>query len=183
MYPAISVAPAKYSYDLFVSYGHLDDLPLGLEAEEWVAQLVNRLQERLEPRLGRPPNIWRDERLPGNAVLWPALAGYLDRSAVLLALVSPAYARSAWCRREIEHFLRADGRFDSRLVRVTKFPVDEVRLAPELRVAPAYRFCEPDPTHGRMRELWPGDDQFQKRLDELAIHITSVLKSIQAQTA
>jgi hypothetical protein len=79
--------PAKY--DIFISYGHLDDEDPAGDVKGWVDLLVERLPRLISSTLGYQPKVWRDERsLTGDALL---------RAAVV---------QSDWCLRELEAFCK-----------------------------------------------------------------------------
>ena len=56
-----------FTHDIFISYGHLDDLsPFGQE-KGWVDLLHERLLVLVGQSLGYEPKIWRDgHNLQGN---------------------------------------------------------------------------------------------------------------------
>src|SRR5262245_6827016 len=92
--------PTVDSYDLFVSYSHADD------QDGWVRDLVEALkdaQRRFCP--AQPWRVFFDTHAIGTGDDWERRIGSgLRSSAVMLALLSPAYFRSQWCRREWEQF-------------------------------------------------------------------------------
>ena len=90
--------PSKY--DIFISYGHLDDEDPAGDMKGWVDLLVERLPRLISSSLGYLPKIWRDQRsLTGDALLRAAieegisnsLLFHSDRVATLrpVRLVSP----------------------------------------------------------------------------------------------
>lgn len=84
-----------YEYDLFVSYRRNGNV------REWVRNhLVPRLYDCLADELDRDPRIFLDvAQDPGTR--WPEnLAWALQRSHLLLAVLSPPYFTSRWCLAE-----------------------------------------------------------------------------------
>ncbi len=71
----------------------------------------------------RKPVIWYAQGLSGAEPDAQGHAQVVAGSAVLVALVSPAYLASAWCRRELELFVRQTPQLeDGRLSRVINPP-------------------------------------------------------------
>ncbi|HKR23068.1 MAG TPA: hypothetical protein VJS17_10755, partial [Pyrinomonadaceae bacterium] len=61
-------------YDIFISYGHLDDEDPAGDVKGWVDLLVERLPRLVSNNLGYLPAVWRDERsLRGNDLLTAAI--------------------------------------------------------------------------------------------------------------
>lgn len=108
-------------YDVFVSYAHADNgVALGSSVlHGWVTTLAANLNEG--------PNVLKkrlfiDHQLQPGDVFSADLLATLDRSAVLVVLLSQNYVDSAWCGREVEHFCRQHGG--------TAAPVFMVELVP-----------------------------------------------------
>jgi hypothetical protein len=92
-------------YDIFISYGHLDDQDPAGDINGWVDLLVERLPRLISNNLGYQPAIWRDERsLSGNDLLTGAIHEGIYHSLLFIPIVSPRYVQSDWCRRELEAF-------------------------------------------------------------------------------
>jgi len=97
--------PSKY--DIFISYGHLDDDDPAGEVKGWVDLLVDRLPRLISSTLGYQPKVWRDERsLTGDALLRAAIEEGISNSLVFIPIVSPRYVQSDWCLRELETFVK-----------------------------------------------------------------------------
>src|SRR5215510_12085759 len=56
----------KSSYDIFLSYRHLDNQKLTTEQDGWVFRLHKDIAARVCQYLGREVSMWRDPRLQGN---------------------------------------------------------------------------------------------------------------------
>lgn len=92
-------------YDIFISYGHLDDEDPAGDVKGWVDLLVERLPRLVSNNLGYLPAVWRDERsLRGNDLLTAAIGDGVTNSLLIIPILSPRYVKSAWCRRELETF-------------------------------------------------------------------------------
>ena len=117
------------NYDIFISYGQLDDQDPAGDVKGWVDLLVERLPRLISANLGYQPKIWRDERsLSGNALLGAAIEQGLANALLLVPIVSPRYVQSDWCRRELETFcknppLPGSAAHRSRIFKVIKSPL------------------------------------------------------------
>lgn len=97
-----------FTYDIFISYGHLDDEDPAGDEKGWVDLLVERLPGLVNNNLGYKPKIWRDERsLRGNEKVHGAIREGVINSLLLVPVVSPRYVSSDWCRTELETFCNA----------------------------------------------------------------------------
>jgi len=118
-----------HKYDIFISYGHLDDEDPAGDVKGWVDLLVERLPRLVSNNLGYLPNVWRDERtLHGNDLLTAAISDGVGTSLLLIPIVSPRYVQSDWCRRELEVFCESEAppgapTFRSRIFKVIKTPL------------------------------------------------------------
>lgn len=93
------------AYDIFISYGHLDDEDPGGDLKGWVDLLAERLPILVNNNLGYKPKIWRDQcSLRGNDFLRSAIDEGVSQSLLLVPVVSPRYVQSDWCRTELEAF-------------------------------------------------------------------------------
>ena len=91
--------PSKY--DIFISYGHLDDEDPAGDVKGWVDLLVERLPRLIASTLGYVPKVWRDQRsLTGDALLRAAIEEGISNSLLFVPIVSPRYVQSDWCLRE-----------------------------------------------------------------------------------
>jgi hypothetical protein len=145
--------PMPHKYDIFISYGHLDDEDPGGDVKGWVDLLVERLPRLVSNNLGYLPVVWRDERsLHGNDLLTAAISEGVTTSLLLIPIVSPRYVQSDWCRRELEAFCQSEPppgapAFRSRIFKVIKTPLlfHLVKKEPEpLRELIGYSFYEMD---------------------------------------
>ena len=118
-----------HKYDIFISYGHLDDEDPGGDVKGWVDLLVERLPRLVSNNLGYLPVVWRDERsLHGNDLLTAAISEGVTTSLLLIPIVSPRYVQSDWCLRELDAFCQSEPppgapAFRSRIFKVIKTPL------------------------------------------------------------
>ena len=95
------------NYDIFISYGHLDDQDPAGDVKGWVDLFVERLPRLIGTNLGYLPKVWRDEHsLGGHALLTAAIEEGIANASVLVPILSPRYVQSDWCRRELDAFCK-----------------------------------------------------------------------------
>jgi len=94
-----------FTHDIFISYGHLDDVnPFGQD-KGWVDLLHERLLVLVGQALGYEPTIWRDGHdLQGNDRLVGAISEGVTSSLLLVPIITPRYVQSEWCNREMDAF-------------------------------------------------------------------------------
>ncbi|HEY6231044.1 MAG TPA: TIR domain-containing protein [Pyrinomonadaceae bacterium] len=177
-----------FAHDIFISYGHLDDLsPFG-EERGWVDLLHERLSVLVGQALGYEPDIWRDgHQLQGNDELTGAISEGVTSSLLLVPIISPRYVQSDWCNREMEAFhaceqspASAGPGFRSRVFKVVKTPLPEhlKSLEPEhIRNLIGYQFFAEDPASGLLTEFSsePSDKNYWRTLNRLVADVTKTL--------
>ena len=181
-----------FDKQLFISYAHLDNKVAQGMKDGWVSRFHVALEDVLNTRRGGRQKIWRDERLEGNDVFGPEIKQQLPESAVLLAVVSPSYVQSTWCRDEASLFCDAAQQTGglvvdnkSRLVKVIKVPPPNLDpLPPVMREMLGYNFYEIGEGNAPL-ELDPvnGDESrlaFTRRMGALGWHIVELLNKIDA---
>ena len=146
---------AGYEHDVFISYAHIDDEPLGAE-KGWVTTLAGYLKNVLDKGLGcRDTVIWMDHGLTGNEPFAQRIEDALRRSATLLVIASPSYLKSEWCARERNAFLKAvreRSAAGSRIFRVDFDQLDRNEFPPEFQELLGYPFWALD-KNGNPRTL------------------------------
>lgn len=172
--------------DIFISYAHIDNEPLFSETRGWVDVFHSALDVRLQQRTGRKLKIWRDSKIETGDHYKETAIHQIRNSAVFILILSPQYARSEACLRELQEFVdnaAGQGNRLSHLVKVVKTPVEEASLPGELSRLLDYRFYETDPSNGRIREFGlygsgsKGEEKFLRALDDLAGDISRVLRN------
>jgi hypothetical protein len=88
--------------DIFISYSHKDDQ--AVSGPGWVTDFHQRLSIEVEEALGDDVQIWRDKRITGATDFTKDLEKQIRGSAILLAILSPAYVKSKWCDWELKGF-------------------------------------------------------------------------------
>lgn len=175
---------------LFISYAHIDNLPLSPEQKGWISRFHDSLDAMLSMRIGRKAVIWRDSKLAGNDVFGDEIIAQFPRTAVLLSIISPRYVESEWCTREVDEFCKAAQRSiglsidnKSRIVKIIKSPVDRDDPLPAvMRAVLGYQFYDLDEDNTPL-EFDPvyGAEMAQKyhvKVAKLAWEISEVLKDL-----
>jgi hypothetical protein len=133
--------------DVFVSYAHLDNQ--GESA--WVATLVRHLDTEVRQRLGtKDLRIWIDHSLDGNRPLTPEIMQEIQRSAILLVVMSPSYLSSEWCAKERNAFLKFARACvnEGRIFIVRCRDTDPKATPPEFGELIGFKFWTEDPEAG-----------------------------------
>jgi len=177
-----------FTHDIFISYGHLDDVsPFGTD-KGWIDLLHERLLVLVGQALGYEPVIWRDGHdLQGNDRLDGALSEGVTSSLLLVPVITPRYVQSDWCNREMDAFhaaqppARAAGpEFRSRVFKVIKTPLPKhlKKLEPaQIRDLIGYPFYAEDESSGLMTEFSTDstDKPYWRMLNRLVADITKAL--------
>ena len=178
----------SYRHDIFVSYAHVDDLPLPGAEAGWVATLIAGLNVRLSQKLGRSDlfSLWKDEQLSPNKPLTTEILDALTQSAALVIILSPGYMASPWCQREMQTFwqeLAQRVRSDSRIfvIERDKLEIDEKPKALEDLLG--YQFWLQDREGKSPRILGdpipdPHDRLYYDKLGDLANDLAHELKRL-----
>jgi hypothetical protein len=183
-------SPHAFTDDVFISYRHLDNELFDEQGKGWIDNFHERFESVLGEALGYEPRIWRDPRLPGNAYFADVLADRIQKTAVLISILSPGYLQSDWCMGELREFCRLANQAGGLLVgnRQRIFKVVKTHLAldahpPEFQKQLGYEFYEIDKTTERPvafgQELGRNRDQrYWSKLDDLAWDVKQVLSVI-----
>src|SRR5262245_38874802 len=104
----LSAFVAGYENDIFVSYAWVDNNPIQGIDIGWVSHLVGTLENILAQTLGRADvfELWMDTKRESNTLrLTTEIFEKIERSATLLAVLSPGYLQSEWCMGELNCFI------------------------------------------------------------------------------
>ena len=184
----------NFEYDLFISYTHIDNQPLSKEQDGWISTLHTALKIRLSQLQGRKSKIWRDKKLQGNDRLSDTIIEALNKSGVLVSILSPCYLESKWCMWELDHFCQTTapktgglrvGDNKTRLFKVIKTDVSSEQHPPPFESLLGYDFFEFDEA-GRPQEFnkiyGPElERKFYAKLNDLAYDIHKTLQLLESQ--
>jgi hypothetical protein len=91
-----------YEHDIFVSYAHSEAL------NDWSKRLVDEARKLVAAGLGmrqaKDVDLWMDYKIRGNEQLTRQLRDKVEKSGILLVLMSEWYLESSWCRDELGWF-------------------------------------------------------------------------------
>lgn len=171
------------SYDIFVSYAHVDNEVLPGEQNGWVTNLIRTLEIYLRQKMGRRESysLWRDPELPGNVPLTPEIIDTVKQSELFLLILSPGYQASRWCMQELETFVAKHGVDSSRVFVVEREKPDTPPEA--IQDLKGYAFWVADQDSGVMRVLGTPEteacrSEYFKQVGDLAIQMVKCLKSL-----
>ncbi|MDT7808120.1 MAG: hypothetical protein QOJ70_1933 [Acidobacteriota bacterium] len=183
-----------FEYDIFISYGHVDDEDPAGDVKGWVDLLVERLPRVIAGYLGDKPRVWRDERsLRGNDLLRASIGEGVARSRLFIPIVSPRYVLSDWCRTELETFCAGAAQAPSagtaahrsRIFKIVKTPLllPHLKEPEALRDLIGYPFYEMEGDMPReySPDVAPAKDQrYWDTLSRLAWDITNMLVALRS---
>jgi len=98
-----------YTYDIFISYAHIDNRPTSWENLGWIEKFHKDLETLLARRVGRPDAIkiwWDKRRLDGNVLFDHSIEEGIRHSAIMICLTSPGYLASDYCKKELDLFYK-----------------------------------------------------------------------------
>ena len=139
---------ASGRYDLFISYAHVDDMPLPGVEKGWVETLFETLHIKLAQKIGRLEafQMWQDRRnLKGNDDFNETILGAIRESATFLVILSQGHLESTYCQKERSTILETIRALDGSLTRVFVVQRDEAarnRMPPEFVGSSGYTFWE-----------------------------------------
>ena len=188
-------AVPPFESEIFISYAHIDNLPLAEGQRGWVEDFHRSLQIRLQQLLGEELSVWRDKKLQGNDYFDDALIHRFPRIAVLVSILSPRYLQSEWCLRELREFVHAAEQTGglrlgdrSRIFKIVKTHVPREQHPAELQTLLGYEFYQVDQATGRPREfLLDSRDEalrnYWAKLEDVAYDIHEMLKTMRVRHA
>jgi len=136
-----------YKNDIFVSYAHVDNIPLSGISKGWVETFIDNLSTKLAQKIGRTDlfKLWDDRLLAQNAPLTPEILEALKGSATLVLVLSPGYLKSPWCQREKNAFyelVRSKNRGSRSVFVVHRDRVERESCPEEIRDLLGFHFWE-----------------------------------------
>jgi TIR domain/Domain of unknown function (DUF4062) len=121
-----------YENDVFISYAHVDNVPIVPGKPGWVDFFEDLLRKRVKARLRGEIQFFRDQQLRLYRKFSDQLFEKLAGSAILICIPSPNYVESDWCLWELEQFYKRTG--SDRIIKVVKTHFDEQSLKPRAKL-------------------------------------------------
>jgi hypothetical protein len=171
-----------FEYDVFVSYAAVDDSEVLAENKRgWVSSFVQHLESALHIRLGgrEKLRIYFDSRnLAGNHRLQEILDA-VSRSAIFLAVTSPAYVERDWTKKELETFVKVSTNPRS-LFAIEYLPLDEGENYPDPLInQKRLKFWEKDGALSlTAMSIMAGHEYYRSRIHDLADQMKKQLTAI-----
>ena len=178
------------SSDVYLTYAPIDNEPLVEGKPGWVSQFHRNLEVRAQQLLGERVSIWRPTKRLGQDEVGEEVLDLLPRVKAMVSVVSPPFAHSDSCRREVTTFRdRLGSNFrvgdQPRLLPAVKSPVEPRELTDQSQAFEGLRgfeFYEKDPLTGRVREFEEafGEEarqHYYERVYDLAFHLCNVLRA------
>lgn len=173
-----------FEYDIFISYAHPDNsAPEGQKG--WVDDFHEELEAFLVRRfVHKKIAIWRDKKLQGSTRFDNRIKKVINHSALFLALVSPHYLQSDYCRKELEWFYRQakSGPFgisvkdENRLFNILLKNIPHTSWPGELSGASGFSMHDaPEKSEESGEPLDHRDIQFNKKLRKIVDAIETTL--------
>jgi hypothetical protein len=100
---------SNYTYDIFISYSHVDNESILGQHEGWIESFYKNLNLMLAKRLGKMDAVriwWDHKKLDGSKLFDESIETGIQQSAIMLSLVSPGYLASDYCRKELHLFYK-----------------------------------------------------------------------------
>ncbi len=142
--------PSKLHNDIFVSYAYADDdeTKPGDPNSRWVSTFTVVLFRLLRQTLNRDPILFFDRaHITGNFQIARQLQEEATSSELFLAILSPRYVESNWCRDELAAF----GHQEGRIFLVCRSPVPAELSLPLVKGLIPYKFHVEDLLTGQSR--------------------------------
>lgn len=97
-------APDEFKTDIYISYAHTDDE--SLDGNGWVSLFAERLPGLVRQYLGYSPRVRYDDSSfrRGDDLPQAADREEVESALLFIAVATPSYVLSEWCRRELEMF-------------------------------------------------------------------------------
>ena len=137
---------AGFDYDIFVSYDSIDDSPNTEFHQGWVTDFCDNLTRGFKNKYGDTLDIYFDRRhLAPHDDLQNRLEK-VRRSAIFLAVLSPAYIQSPRIAEELKS-IRSNGGDDTRILAVQIAPLNQRDLPPEFQTFQRHSFWVEETAH------------------------------------
>lgn len=169
--------------DVFISYAHVDNVPLTGIEHGWVNYFVDTFKKLFETHTGRPNllKLWVDKQ-SNDLRLIDDIPEQVKKSNLFLMILSSGYLESKYCQTEMECFLKKL-KEDSRKKKQI-FIVEKNRVSPPkaLNSIISYRFWYED-VNNRVRTRGlptfnPNDTDYYFTVEDIVYDMISVMDEL-----
>src|SRR5215831_18360998 len=169
-------------HDLFFSYAHGDDAT-------WIDAFRRSLCRGLEERLGSRVSVWQDEQNLRLGLNWKAeIKEAICGAAAFLAICSPSYFNSVWCREERKVFLsyhHAEESLDAirvgdfyRFLKIIKAPTENDLHFKFLPALQSLNFFRREGPLDAESDFSPSTPDFQSKIKEAVLATAALLRAM-----
>lgn len=172
---------AQFPRVAFMSYVH----DVNRHDNDYLSKFRDRLEGELTVLSGEPFTIFQDRTHIHAGHKWEdRLAEYLSKSTLLLAIITPSYYNSEWCRKELEHFLDREQQVGSGPLVVPVYYISSEKLE-DWRQWPGDRVVRALATYHyadwrKLRRVGLNMPSARKQLTLLATHVLDTFKGLEA---
>ena len=167
-----------FTYDIFISYAHVDNVPTSWENLGWIEKFYKDLDTLLTRRIGRPGVIkiwWDNRKLDGSILFDDSIEEGIKQSAIMICLNSPSYMGSDYCKKEIDLFYSKAGHEPaglkvanrSRLLNVLLYNLPYSDWPPALSGTTGFAFHDAKETDDFGDPLDTGSPEFKNKLQDI----------------
>jgi hypothetical protein len=176
----MSYVPGQ-KHDLFFSYAHADN-------GAWLEAFQKTLCEGLNERLGSRVSVWQDEHNLRLGMNWKnEIREAICGAAAFLAVCSPSYFNSFWCRDERKLFLAHHNAEESldpirvgevyRFLKIIKTPAENDLLFKVLPALQSVNFFCPAASDSET-EFLPGTPEFRAKVKQAVLAVAALLRAM-----
>ena len=169
-------------YDVFISYAHIDNEDDGASVR-WVEAFGKQLSVKLLKHLGESASVWWDPELDRSQLFDEVIRDAVEKSAVMVSLVSPSYEKSEYCQQELSWFTERGNlktaALRSRVLPVLLYKMPFDRWPKACKGTSGFEFYEPD-IADLSRPLDAHSKAFADRQWTLIAEIASILDELRS---
>ncbi|CAN5478639.1 hypothetical protein BH10BAC2_BH10BAC2_22780 [soil metagenome] len=179
-----------YTFDIFISYAHTDNLKMPGELKGWVELFYESLRTKLDIRIGAKQNevkIWWDKRrLSGDIEFDNSIQEGIRNSAIMISLLSNGYLKSDYCKQEMNLFheklklddIGASVGNRSRMIKVLLANINYTKLPEQFGKTTGFPFykARDDDDYGESTEI--ADPIFKQQLKDITDSIVSIFEGL-----
>lgn len=150
------IAGSSNESDVYITYSALDDHAMSASDEGWISRFHRNLKVRLQQLAGREVHVYRPPKYEADDKVTDEVLNDIPTAKSLLTIISPPFAKSENCQKEVSSFVEGKSANDTNIIKVVKTPVadEQLREFPEpLSNTNNHEFFEEDSESGRVLEF------------------------------